>query len=87
MNPSKPFEFNICKNLSRKQVIKCEIDNSPLYSTCFHDTNKHQESFSSRSIENFSVNIISNQVSIGRVEETNQEEPRFIFLKDMGSEM
>ncbi len=37
--------------------------------------------------EYFSVNIISNQFSIVRVEETNQEEPRFIFLKDMGSEM
>lgn len=35
----------------------------------------------------FSVNIILNQFSMVRVEETNQEEPRFIFLKDMGSEM
>ena len=37
--------------------------------------------------EYFSVNIISNQFSIVRVEETKQGELRFFFLKDVGSEM
>lgn len=55
----------------------------------FNNTNKdkNKESCAILNMGHFSVNIILNQFSMVRVEETNQEEPRFIFLKDMGSEM
>lgn len=85
VNPSKPFEFNICKKpvkeVSYKMWIRWFLCTAH---TVFQWRQKEQESCA---IEYFSVNIISNQFSIVWVEETNQEELRFIFLKDMGSEM
>ena len=55
VNPSKPFEFNICKKpVKEVYFIKCELDNfSALYLQYiqyFNDANKDEESCATLSI-------------------------------------